>query len=165
MFRKSISLVITQMVFASFGILVFVGDVEASGCSMPSSNCVIDLDAEGGRSVIYNDTMTYLSWWSGNCVSRLEVKDGGKWVNVASARVKKNAPRCKNSSPKYPNLHTHVWQVDVLPPVGQPLQMRVRSGSFADNWLTPVYRSKDEVWGRIGELFDIMDKKIKDLGK
>jgi hypothetical protein len=41
--------------------------------------------------------------------------------------------------------------------------MRIRSGSYVDNWLTPVYKSSDEVYSGIADLFDIMDKKIKEI--
>ncbi len=135
----------------------------AAGCSMPASNCVIDLDVDPDDSIIFNDRMTYFSCWSGTGTSYIEAKDGSKWVTVAKSKVKKNAPRCKNSDPKYPNLHTHIWQVDIIPPPNQNLQMRIRSGSYVDNWLTPVYKSSDEVYGKIADLFGIIDKSIKDL--
>ena len=142
-----------------------INSANAAGCSMPGSNCVIDLDVDPDDSVIFNDRMTYLSCWSGAGVSTsyLEVKDGSKWVTVSKSKFKKNAQRCKNSDPRYPNLHTHVWQVDVIPPPNQNLQMRIRSGSYVDNWLTPVYKSSDEVYSGIADLFDIMDKKIKEI--
>jgi hypothetical protein len=138
---------------------------DAAGCSWPGSNCVIDIDVDPENAVIFNDRMTYLSCWSGTSISYLEAKDGSNWVTVSKSKVKKNAPRCKNSDPKFPNLHTHVWQVDIIPLPDQDLQMRVRSGSYVDNWLTPVYKSVNDRLSKIAGYFDIIDKSIKDTGK
>jgi hypothetical protein len=145
----------------SLPLFLNTGSVLASSCFI-NSDCVYDLQTEDGtNALVYGETVKFVNCFNGRGVTRLEVKENGRWRLAARSRVKTSTAQCGR---KFPFRHVYSWQVDSLPAASaQKLQMRLVSGSWKKNWLQPIYESEQEVLDGLLQMSNCFSKVIQGL--
>jgi hypothetical protein len=85
-----------------------------SAISTSTAKEVINIDdISDERKLLYGEKETFISCWSGNTGTVfLDLKVSGKWVQKASAKLKKDAKSCPDKG--YSGLGKFVWTPNEL---------------------------------------------------